>query len=84
MEKTFDIIRFFKNSSGKILIFKCITEEQKDEWCNSIHTHGDGWFDAFTDSSRNNFDCQTTKPMYPFYFPPEEINKHLKIRHKFI
>lgn len=70
----YDIIRFYSNGKEAKLIMSGVTEEQKDEWCNSIKTSKLGkWFDGFTSHRSGNFDCQRKKPLYPSNYTPDDL-----------
>jgi hypothetical protein len=46
---SYSIVRFFTDDQPSILIQDGLTLEEAQEHCNREDTHGDGWFDGYTD-----------------------------------
>jgi hypothetical protein len=46
--KTYKIIRHYKDKPSHI-VHTGFTLEQAQEWCRRDDTHGDGWFDGYTE-----------------------------------
>jgi hypothetical protein len=46
---TYKIIRFKFGSDDKPVIKEGLTLEEAQEHCEREDTHGDGWFDAYTE-----------------------------------
>lgn len=47
-EPTYKIIRF-RFTGGNEVINRGLSLEEAQEWCQREDTHGDGWFDGYTE-----------------------------------
>ena len=67
----YDIIRFYVNGK-KQLVMANVSEEKKDEWCNSPKTKKLGqWFDGFV--IKEIYDCQNSVALYPPNYSPDNL-----------
>lgn len=48
MEKTYKIIRFVFQG-GNSVVKRGLTLEEAQAWCSREDTHGEGWFDGYTE-----------------------------------
>jgi len=61
MQKTYKVIRFHRdNTEDNYTVKAGLTLEEAQEHCRREDTHGDGWFDGYTDYG-NNFTTRYTK-----------------------
>lgn len=50
MKKTYKIVRYFKTGEDIAQVQKSgLTLEEAQKHCNDESTHGDGWFDGYTE-----------------------------------
>ena len=47
MEKTYKIIRFYRDSPRPRVIHRGFSLEDAQAYCQMESTHGDGWFDGY-------------------------------------
>lgn len=49
MDETYKIVRFFQDGRDNETIVRGLTLEQAQAHCQRDDTHGDGWFDGYTE-----------------------------------
>ena len=47
--KSYKIVRFYRDSKSRETIEKGLTLEEAQAHCQREDTHGDGWFDGYTE-----------------------------------
>lgn len=52
MNKTYMIVRFFRDDRPRQIIVRGLTLEQAQAHCQREDTKGDGWFDGYEEENR--------------------------------